>query len=543
MFKQRPLLWLFASVLVVSNLTGCGGKKAAPSPAPATEPPKILLVGNGDEPKDLDPQVVMGNVEYSLILALFEGLVTTDPKTMDTSPGVAETWAISESGLVYTFHLRDNARWSNGDPVTARDFVRSYQRILTPSLAAEYAYTLFHVVGAEDFYRGKLTDFSKTGFRAIDDSTLEITLHHPTPFFLHMLAFLTWYPVPVSTIEKVGRIDQRGSPWTRPENFVGNGPFVLKEWRPGQKIVVTRSKTYWDRAAVKLDEIHFHPIQSTDTEERMFRTGQLHITHEVPLSKIPVYQRESPDSIRTDPLYAVYFYRFNVKRAPLDNVKVRRALSLAINRESLVKDVLLGGETPAYHIVPPNVAGFASRHQLSGDLAEAKRLLAEAGYPDGKGFPATEILYNTVQKHRAVAEAIQQMWRRNLGIEVTLHNEEWKVYQDTQHLHNYQIARGAWNADYADPHAFLDLWETDAGNNDTQWSNAEYDRLLRASLKAASPEARYEIYQQMEKILLEDLPIMPIYFYTQPRLVSPKVKGYYVTPLDNYPWKHADLAQ
>ncbi|MFT3781138.1 MAG: peptide ABC transporter substrate-binding protein [Nibricoccus sp.] len=534
----------FYSLLLAIACVSFGCKKSsAPESRPSTNTTqyKVLHAGNGSEPKDIDPQVVMGSVEYGLIRALFEGLVTSDPITQLPRPGVAERWEISPDGLVYTFFLRADAKWSNGEVITASDFVRSYQRILNPKLGAEYAYNLFHLVGAEDYQTGKLTDFSKVGCKALDDRTLQLTLRQPAPFLLQLLAYYPWDAVPISVIEKFGGLERRGSAWTRPENFVGNGPFVLVDWKPNQYIVVKRSPTYWDRANVQLDEIRFYPIESTDTEERMFRTGQLHITFEVPQSKIPVYLKERPDSIRRDPLDGVYFYRFNVKAPPFDNPKVRRALTLAIDRESLTTNVLHGGEQPAYSIVPPGNAGYVSRHHTTADVAEARRLLAEAGYPEGKGFPNVELVYNTLEKHRAIGEAVQQMWRKNLGIEISLRNEEWKVYLDNQHTKNYKIQRAGWVADYADPHVFLDLWETSAGNNDTNWSNAEYDALLREALNTKTTADRYEVYQKMEKILLDELPILPVYFYTQPRLVSPKVKGYYVTPLDNYPWKDVRL--
>jgi oligopeptide transport system substrate-binding protein len=541
---RNTLVTIAALLFAASAIVGC--KKSSENPKSADAPSsarKVLLVGNGAEPQDLDPQVAKGNIEHRLILALFEGLLSTDPATQKVVPAVAERWEISNGGLVYTFHLRTNARWSNGDALTAHDFVRSYQRILTPALGAEYAYILHHVAGAEDFNRGKLTDFSQTGFKALDEHTLQLTLRTPTPFFLQLLAYYPWYPVHLPTIDKFGGGARRGTKWTRPENFVSNGPFTLTEWSPNQRVTVKRSATYWDREQVKLDAIQFFPIESTETEERMFRTGQLHTTMEVPRAKIAFYCRENPESIRVDPLDGVYFFVFNVKAPPLDNPKVRRALTLAIDRESITRDVLGGGELPAYNFVPEGNAGFVSRHRIEGDIEEARRLLAEAGYPGGKNFPQTELLYNNLEKHRAIGEAIQQMWRKNLGINIQLHNEEWKVYLNTMKAHRFQIARYGWVADYADPHVFLDMWETHNGNNDSNWGNAEYDRLLRTSLSAETTEFRYEIYQQMEKILLEELPILPIFFYTQPRLISPKVKGYYTTPLDNFPWKHVDLAE
>lgn len=538
--------FLVAGVLSFACLlTGCGKREArsrvVTGPADGSPALKILHFGNGAEPQDIDPQVVTGVPEHHLHLAFFEGLVAEDPQ-LNVMPGVAEKWEISPDGLVYTFHLRPDAKWSDGEPVTADDFVRSYQRMITPALATEYGYMLWHVVGAEDFNKGKLTDFAQTGFKAIDARTLQLTLRQPTPFLLHAMNHHAWYPVPVATIKKFGGLDRKSTPWTRPENFVSNGAYRLKEWLPNRKIVAARSPTYWDRAHVKLDEIHFYPVELADTEERMFRTEQLHITNEVPLTKIAVYRRDLPGSLRIDPWTGVYFYRFNTRQKPFDDVRVRRALAMAIDRETLVKNVTLAGEKPAYHLVPPDILGYKSRHVFTADVAEAKRLLAAAGYPDGRGFPKVELLYNTLEKHRVIAEAIQQMWRKHLGIDITLYNQEWKVYMDAMHQVNFQMCRGGWIADYVDPHVFLDLWETGGGNNNTNWGNPEYDRLLRTALDAKTTEARFEVYQQMEKIFLDEMPVMPIFFYTHARLISPKVKGYYTTLIDNYPWKYAEVA-
>jgi oligopeptide transport system substrate-binding protein len=524
-------LLLRSAAVCVLLLAGCGKQQSSG---------KVLLVGNGAEPQDLDPQITTGTPEHRLAFVFFEGLVSEDPQ-LNIIPGVAEKWEISSDGLVYTFHLRADAKWSNGDIITADDFVQSYQRMLTPELGAEYAYMLWHVVGAEDYNKGKLTDFSKTGFKALDAHTLQLTLHQRTPFLLHKLNHESWLPVPIAIVKKFGGLKSKNTPWTRPENFVGNGPYVLKSWRAHQVIVAQRSPTYWDRDQVKIDELRLFPVEMADTEERMYRTNQLDITYELPIAKIAVYRREHPEALRIDPYNGVYFYRFNVKRKPFDDVRVRRALALAVDREALVKNVTMAGEIPAYHLVPPDINGYNSRYSFHEDVAEAKRLLAEAGYPDGRGFPDVQLLYNPLEKHQLIAEAIQQMWRKNLGIEISLFNQEWKVYLDAQHTQNYQMQRSGWIGDYVDPHAFLDLWETGGGNNDTNWGNPEYDRLLHTALDAKTDAERFETYQKMEKIFLDEMPVMPLYFYAYVRLVRPTVKGFITTPLDNFPWKYADL--
>ena len=535
---KRPCLVLLTAALL---LAGCTKPESAAPAASSPAPRKVLRYGNGAEPQDIDPHVVTGTPEYRLISCFTEGLVSEDPE-MNVIPGVAERWEISPDRLTYTFHLRADARWSNGDPVTAQDFVQSFQRELTPSLGSEYAYMLYnHVRGARDYYDGKFADFSRTGFQAPDARTLVITLLQPAPFLLHAMNHYAWYPVHIPTVRKFGGLTQRSTAWTRPENFVGNGPYVLKAWKPNQVIVAERSPTYWDRARVKIDEIDFYPVELADTEERMFRAGQLDITNDLPLTKLAVYRGEHSPAVHVDPYDGIYFYRFNVLRKPFDDVRVRRALALAIDRESLVKHVTLADEQPAYGFVPPNLLGYHSVPGFQADVPEARRLLAAAGYPDGRGFPRVELLYNTFEKHKVIAEALQQMWLKNLGIEITLTNVEWKVYMDAQHSRNFQLERSGWIADYIDPHVFFDLWETGNGNNDSNWGNPEYDRLLHSALAAPDDAARFAIYQRMEKILAAEMPIMPIFYYTHSRLVSPRVRGFRTTPLDNCPMKYVDI--
>jgi len=534
---NRLLLLILSSLL----LAGCAKKEVVSSSSGGPGTRKVLRFGNGSEPQDIDPHIVTGTVEYRLLQTFSEGLVNEDPQ-MNIIPGVAERWDISPDGLTYTFHFRADAKWSNGDPVTPQDFIDSFQRELTSSLACQYAYMLFnHIRGAKDYYDGKISDFTKVGFQSPDAHTLVLQLVQPAPFLLHALNHYAWYPVHIPTIKKFGGMTQRSTAWTRPENYVGNGPYILKSWEPNKLIVAERSPTYWDRANVKIDEIDLYPVELADTEERMFRAGQLDITNEVPLTKLAVYRREHPESVRVDPYDGVYFYRYNVARKPFDDVRVRRALALAIDRESLVKNVTLADEEPAYNFVPQNLLGYRSEHTFKADVAEAQRLLAEAGYPDGKGFPHVELLYNTLEKHKTIGEALQQMWRKNLNIDIKLLNEEWKVYIDDQHARNFQFQRAGWIADYVDPHVFFDLWETDGGNNDSSWGNPEYDRLLHSALSAPSTAARYAIYQQMEKILIDEMPVLPIFYYTRTRLISPKVKGFVNTPIDNCPWKYVDL--
>jgi oligopeptide transport system substrate-binding protein len=525
-------------VLGAALLAGCARRE---TPVSHGLRHQILHIGNGNEPQDLDPHVVSGVPEHHLLTALLEGLSSPDPKDLRPEPGAAERWDISADGTVYTFHLRKNGRWSNGDPVTAHDFVRSYRRILTPTLASEYAYLLHVLKNAEAFNTGKVTNFAEVGVKALDDFTLEITLHAPTPYFLSLLHHYTWFPVHLPTVERHGKPYERGSRWTRPGRYVGNGPFVLKEWRVNHIIVVEKNTNYWDAARVRLRQIHFHPIESSDTDERAFRAGQLHKSYVVPESKIALYRQRQPEVLRVDPYLATYFYSVNVTRPPLNDTRVRRALALAIDREAIVTTITRGGQQPAYCFTPPNTAGYTCRTQLQPDVAAARRLLAEAGYPDGRGLPPIEILFNTLETHRTIAEAIQQMWKKNLNVDARLQNQEWKVFRASLNQKNYQVARDGWTGDYPDPNTFLETFLSGAGNNNTGWANAAYDRLVREAGRAGDPARRFELFQQAEAILLDEVPIIPLYFYTRPYLLHPAVRGWWPNLLDEHPYKYVWL--
>ena len=545
-FRLPAVLRLLAlpATCVLLLLSGCS--KSADSSentagATAAAGKKVLLVGNGAEIQDIDPHIVTGVPEHHVIMSLIEGLVAEHPSGSGVAPGTAERWETSPDGLTWTFHLRANAKWSNGDPVTARDFVRSYERFLSPSIGSQYAEFLHHVVGAREFNKGELKDFSQTGFSAPDERTLVIRLKAPVPFLLESMKHYAWFPVHIATVEKFGGLARPGTQWTRPGNFVGNGPFVLSEWKPNQHLLVTKSPTYWNTAATHLDGVKFLPVDNAETEERMFRTGQLHVTNSLPLPKIPVYRDQHPNEFRSDDYYSIAFVRVNTTRKPLDDVRVRRALALALDREAYVK-MLEGGQEPAYHFTPKSPA-YASRAHFSRNVEEARRLLAEAGYPEGKNFPQIEFLYVTSNAGKQMAEVLQQMWRTGLGVNISLRNEEWKVYLASQESMNYALCRAGWTADYPDPHTFLDMWISGGGNNLTGYANAEYDRLLASALSSSDETARMEIYQQLDAFLVRDLPVIPINFSKTIRAVSPKVKNWMPNVLDNRGWQYIDLAE
>ena len=502
---------------------------------------QVLERGLSADPADLDPHVITDLPEINIVSTLFEGLVAEDPVDLHPVPGVAESWEVSSDGLSYTFHLRANALWSNGAPVTAQDFSGSIRRVLTRTLAADYATMLYVLVNAEAYHKGTLMDFSQVGVQTPDARTLRLSLNHPAPYFLSLLTHPAWYPVYLPALEKAGSPYQRGSKWTQPGNLVGNGAFVLTAWKRGEVITVEKSPTYWDAATVRLNAIHFHPAEDRESEERAFRAGQLHLTEALPVSKVETYKRTQPEVLQIGAFLDTYFYRLNTNRPGLSNVKVRQALAAAIDRSALVGKVTLGGQQPARSFTPPGVGGYVPPDVLKCNFDEARRLLADAGYPGGQGLPPLEIMINSSGNHRVIAEAVQEMWRRELGVEVRLNNMEQATLLAHRRTLDYQIMRGEWAADYLDPKTFFDVFRSDSNNNHTGWQNSNYDTLLFEADRTADPATRYALMQRAERILLNDAPIIPIYYYTSVRLVLPSVHGWYPTLLDRHPYKHVWL--
>lgn len=503
----------------------------------------IFLVGNGSEPKTLDPALATGVTENHIISALIEGLIAYHPSDdLVPEPGMAERWENSADFKTWTFHLRPGAVWTNGDPVRASDFVYSWQRMLTPALGAEYAPMLYVVKNAQAFHEGKIGDFGQVGVKALDDRTLRVELEGATPYFLNMLKHYSFYPVNPRVVEANGGMADRGTRWSSFENYVGNGPFKLESWVTNQVITVRRNPTYWDAKTVKLNGINYYPVENAATEETMFRGGRLHITNTVQPDKIPIFKEKMKNELKIEPYLGSYFYRINVTRKPFDDVRVRKALAMSLDKQLLVDKVLKGGQEPALGFVPPGIEGYQASDRVKFDVAGAQKLLAEAGYPGGRGFPKAEILVNTSEAHRKVAEAVQAMWKMNLGIDVGIYNQEWKVYLDSQSNLNYDISRSGWIADYVHPSTFIDMFTTGNGNNDTGWGNPRYDALVKAAQTAPTEPDRLRMLNEAENILLDDMPIIPLYWYTRAFLIDPRVRGYEPTLLDNHPYKYVSLA-
>jgi oligopeptide transport system substrate-binding protein len=521
------------------GLWGCSRREA---PVQAGDREQVLHRGLGEEPAGLDPLLTTDTSYTTVLSALLEGLVSEDPVDLHPVPGVAESWEASADGLTYTFHLRADAQWSDGKPVTSDDFLGSWRRMLTPAMASVAASQLYIIWGAEAFNRGD-GDFSKVGIAAPDPRTLSVSLSHPAPWFPSVLSSPAWLPVPVAHYPRELPTPAEANTWSQPGTWVGNGPFVLKEWKRGQEIVVSRSPTYWDAGRVRLSEIHFHPFDSLDSEERSFRSGQLHVTEALPPGRIDAYRSDSPALLRVDPLLGTYFMRLNVRRPGLGDARVRLALALAIDRESIAARVLRGGQGPAYSFTPPGIGAYAPAPVQRRNLDEARGLLLASGHAGGAGLPTFQLLYNTSESHRDVAEAVQEMWRRDIGIKVELVNQELKSTEEARRAGDYDLLLSSWIADYVDPSAFLDMWRGGSGNNFTGWSSAAYDALLsKADLTADTP-ARNALYGQAERLLLGEAPIAPLYHYTHVFLIQPSVHGWSPTLLDHHPYKAVWLGQ
>ena len=498
---------------------------------------QIYHHGNGSEPQGIDPHIVTGVPEHHILISLCEGLTIPNPNPTGSDgyiPGTAESWTISDDGKEYIFKLNKNAKWSNGDPVTADDFVWSWKRILTASLGSQYPDMLYYLVGAYEYHNGEIDNFDEVGIKALDSHTLKVNLKNPTPFFIGLLSHYSTWPVHKETVLKHGDIDDRNGEWTRPGNFVCNGPFQLKTWELNNKIVVEKNPHYYDASMVRLNEIHYYPVSNVMTEDRMFRAGQLHLTSSMPTQKCPIYIEEKNPNLKIDPYMGTYFYRINTENETLSDVRVRKALAYSIDRQLLVDKVTQCGQIPAYSFTPPGSNGYQPSTEIPYDPVLAKQLLAEAGYSSDNPFPKLEILFNTNEGHRKVALAIQQMWQNELGIEVELVNQDWKVYLSREMVGDFQISRAGWIGDYEDPNTFLDLMRPNRGNNKTGWENMDFDALVEEANTINDQEKRYELLNEAEKILIDNMPIIPLYTYVRVYQLSPDVKGFNPHILDHH---------
>jgi oligopeptide transport system substrate-binding protein len=524
------------------------------------EPRADFVFVSALEPRTLDPALCSWVDEFRLGRCLFEGLTRLNDRTFRPEPGVAGRWEVSPDGRHYRFHLRPEARWSNGDPVAAGDFIFAWKRALDPAVATEYFYQLYPIKNARRYYEShadrdpsKRLPFEEVGARAIDNRTLDVELEFPCPYFLDLTAFLTLAPVHPPTIERWAYRDGRVLPakhlWTRPENLVCNGPFTIERWQFKRRIRLRKNPLYWDAGGIHLDSIEALPIEDSNTSLLAYQTGAVDMVSVLtPMAARALYAARLAGR-RKDFHYrryfASYFYRFNCKRPPLDDARVRRALSLTIDRQAICDRILGFGQTPAYCLVPSGSVnemmqqgpdGQAYRYEPATGLGHnitpvqridlARRLLADAGYPDGQGLRPLEILYNRDQSHHLIAQAIAKMWQDNLGLKIELMQLERNVFSPRVESLDYDIARGNWIGDYMDPMTFLDMFVTGGGHNQTGFANADYDRLIQAAAREPHPGKRFEILHQAESLLVgEQLPISPIYEYVGYYLLNPKFGG------------------
>jgi oligopeptide transport system substrate-binding protein len=523
--KTIQRYWAGATALLLLCLVaGCGsGDQGAD-----------LVILNGAEPESIDPAVITGQLEGRICYALFEGLLHFD-RFGKPQPGIAESWDLSNEGKTYTFHLRATARWSNGDPVTAKDFLLSWKRILLPETASEYAYLLYHVKNAQPFNEGTLKDFGSVGLTAVDDRTFRVELEAPVPYFLDLCSFATLLPVHLASVEKYG------DDWIKPDKLVNNGPFLLKEWHLNYRIRLQKNPLYWDASHVALNTIDALPIDNSITAYNFYASKVADLILDkglTPPSLIP--ELKSRPDFHAAPFLGNYFIRFNVKRKPLDDVRVRQAFAMAIDRERIVQKITQAGEPPAYSFTPPGTAsGYQPPKMFGRDVQKARRLLAEAGYPDGKGFPTVTYLYDSKKLNEDIAVEIQNMLSDALGVHIELQKQEWKVYLNSLSRLDYDFARSSWVGDYNDPNTFIDCFVSGGGNNRTGWSSKEYDDLVAAAALEADSAKRSQIFQQAEEILLnQGTPICPLYYYVGIQIYDgQKFGGIEPNLLDEHPFR------
>ena len=494
---------------------------------------QTLVRNNGSEVQSLDPHKIEGVPESNINRDLFEGLLISDVDGKP-SPGVAEKWE-NKDFKVWTFHLRKDAKWSDGTPVTAQDFVYSWQRLANPNTASPYASYLQygHIVNIDDIIAGKkpITDL---GVKALDDHTFEVTLSEPVPYFYKLLVHSSVSPVPRAAVEKFGE------KWTQPANIITNGAYKLKDWVVNERIVLERNTNYWDNAKTVINQVTYLPISSEVTDVNRYRSGEIDMTYNnMPIELFQKLKKEIPNEVHVDPYLCTYYYEINNQKAPFNDVRVRTALKLALDRDIIVNKVKNQGDLPAYSFTPPYTDGaklvepewFKWSQEKRNE--EAKKLLAEAGYTAEK--PLTfDLLYNTSDLHKKLAIAAASIWKKNLGANVKLENQEWKTFLDTRHQGNYDVSRAGWCADYNEPTSFLNMVLSDSSNNTVHYKSPAFDKLIADSLKVTDEAQRSELYSKAEQQLDKDSAIVPVYYYVNARLVKPWVGGYSgKDPMDN----------
>lgn len=491
-----------------------------------------LVFLNGAEPETLDPALITGQPEERVVMGLFEGLLAFDAAG-NTVPGVAESWDISPDKRVYTFHLRHDARWSNGDAITAQDFVDSWRRAVEPETASDYASQLYFIKNGRPLNEGTLKDVSQFGVKKIDGYTLEVTLENPTPFFLELCALPTLYPVYMPGVKKYG------DEWIKPGNMVCNGAFTLVDWRINDRIRLAKNPTYWDAAHVRLNTIDILPTSNANTALNFFALGEADLMMDKGLTPVSLMNElKKRQDFHSAPFFGTYFLRFNCTRPPFNDARVRKAFALVVDKELLVDKITRAGEKPASSFVPPGTP-YQSPPGLARDTDLARKLLADAGYPGGKNFPHVNYLYDDRDLNEKIAVELQSMFTKELGVDVGLLKQEWKVYLNSMSRVDYDMCRSSWVGDYTDANTFLNMFVTGDGNNRTGFSNANYDGWIADAAKEPDIEKRFDIFRKAETMLVdEEAPICPLYYYVGIQLYDgKKFGGIEANLLDEHPLK------
>lgn len=510
----------------------------------AAQAPQVLNRGNAAEPQTLDPQKATGVPEGNILRDLFEQLVAAGPNGAAV-PGVAERWELSPDGKTYTFHLRANAKWSNGDALTANDFVFSMRRLVDPATAASFAWLLRPVTNGNDIIGGRKPP-GELGVTAVDARTLRITLDTPTPYFLELLKHYTLSPVHQASLT------QHGDRFTRPGNLIGNGPYMLTQWQPQAHVRVEKNPHYHAAASVQIPAVMYYPTEDRAAELSRYRAGDLHMTYEIPLDQVDWVRANMREHTHITPYFGTYYLTLNCTRPPFNDVRVRRALALTINREAIVEQITRSGETPGYSWVPPGSTNYrqqkADFHDkpMADRIAEARQLIQAAGFSASNPL-RLEYMFNTADEHRRIGIALTSMWQQAFGqgvVALELRNVEWRVYLDSTAQANYHFARAGWiGGTYADASYFLEKFAGNAGNaNTARWTNADYDRLLASAATEVDAERRGAMLEEAERIMLREMPIIPMYHYSLRRMINPRIRGYVDNPQGVNPSRYLSFA-
>jgi oligopeptide transport system substrate-binding protein len=522
----RPAFRLLLAALALATLAACGRNLDRAD----------LVFINGAELEPLDPPLITAQATGRIAYTLFEGLTVFNAQAIP-QPGVAERWDLSPDGLVYTFYLRKDAKWSTGDPVTSGDFVYAWRRALLPETGSEYVSQMYFIKNARQFNERKISDPGQVGIRALDDWTLEVTLESPTPFFLDLCAFATYLPVHRPTVEK-------HRDWaTKAEHFVGNGPFRLKEWRLFDRVRLVKNDDYWNAKTIAMRSIDVLPSAKANTAFNLYATGVADLMMDKGLAPTPLMtELKKREDFHAAPFLGNYFIRYNVSRKPFNDVRVRMAFSLVIDKKMITEKITRAGETPAYSLTPPGTGnGYEPPPGLEYNVERAKQLFAEAGYPDGMGFPIVYYLYKgDSDVDRDIAVELQGMFARELGVNMQLQAQEWTVYLNSQANLDYDLCRSSWVADYNDPNTFLNMFVTGDGNNRTGWGNPQYDELIAAAGRELDREKRFKMFADAERIMIsQDAPICPLYYYVGIQFYdAKKLGGLEPNLLDEHPLRY-----